>query len=56
VALGAIARKPAVIGDHVEAREFLEMTIVFDHDVVDGAPVAIFLQRLRELMESGYGL
>jgi pyruvate/2-oxoglutarate dehydrogenase complex dihydrolipoamide acyltransferase (E2) component len=56
VALGAIARRPAMVGEGVEAREFLGMTIVFDHDVVDGAPVAMFLQRLRELMESGYGL
>ncbi len=56
VALGAIARKPAVVGDRVEAREFLGMTIVFDHDVVDGAPVAMFLQRLREVVESGHGL
>ncbi len=56
VALGAIARRPAMVGEGVEAREFLGITIVFDHDVVDGAPVAMFLQRLRELMESGYGL
>ena len=56
MALGAIARKPAVVGDRVEAREFLGMTIVFDQDVVDGAPVAMSLQRLRELMESGCGL
>ena len=56
VALGAVALKPAMVGDRVEAREFLGMTIVFDHDVVDGAPVAMFLQRLRDLMESAYGL
>lgn len=56
VALGAVSRKPAVLGDRVEAREFLGMTAVFDHDVVDGAPVAMFLQRLRELMESAHGL
>ncbi len=56
VALGAVARKPAVVGDRVEPREFLGMTAVFDHDVVDGAPMAMFLQRLRELMESGFGL
>lgn len=56
VALGAIARKPAVVGDHVEPREFLGMTLMFDHDVIDGAPMAMFLQRLRELIESGYGL
>ncbi len=56
VALGAIARKPAVVGDRIEPREFVGMTVVFDHDVVDGAPMAMFLQRLRDLMESGYGL
>ncbi len=56
VALGAVARKPAVVGDRVEPREFLGVTVVFDHDVVDGAPVARFLQRLRELMEGAYGL
>lgn len=56
VALGAVARKPAVVGDRVEPREYLGMTLVFDHDVIDGAPMAMFLQRLRDLMESAYGL
>ncbi len=56
VALGSTARKPAIVEDRVEPREFLGMTVVFDHDVVDGAPMAAFLQRLRELMESGYAL
>ncbi len=31
-------------------REFI------DHDIVDGAPAARFAQRLKELIESGYGL
>jgi pyruvate/2-oxoglutarate dehydrogenase complex dihydrolipoamide acyltransferase (E2) component len=56
VALGAIARKPAILGESVATREFLGMTLMFDHDVIDGAPMAMFLQRLRELIESGYGL
>lgn len=56
VALGGISRKPAVVGDHVEPREFLGMSLLFNHDVVDGAPVARFLDRLRDLVESGYGL
>ena len=54
--LGAIARKPAVVGDRVEPRDFLGLTLVFDHDVIDGAPMAMFLQWVRELMEGGYGL
>jgi len=56
VVIGGIARKPGVIDDRIEIREILSMTVLFDHDVIDGAPVAIFLQRLRDLMESGYGL
>jgi pyruvate/2-oxoglutarate dehydrogenase complex dihydrolipoamide acyltransferase (E2) component len=54
--VGAIARKPAVVGDRIEPREILHLTVGFDHDVVDGAPAARFVQRLTELIESGYGL
>jgi pyruvate/2-oxoglutarate dehydrogenase complex dihydrolipoamide acyltransferase (E2) component len=56
IALGGIARKPGIVGDRVEVREYLGMTILFDHDVTDGAPVARFVQRLRELIENAYGL
>ncbi len=56
VGLGTISRKPAVFGDRVEPREFLSMTFVFDHDVIDGAPMALFLQRVRDLIETGYSL
>ena len=31
----------------VEIREYLNLTITFDHDVVDGAPAARFAQRLK---------
>jgi hypothetical protein len=32
------------------------MTINFDHDMIDGAPAARFVQQLSDLIESGYGL
>jgi pyruvate/2-oxoglutarate dehydrogenase complex dihydrolipoamide acyltransferase (E2) component len=54
--VGGIALKPAVVGDQILPREILHLTIGFDHDVVDGAPAARFVQRLTELIESGYGL
>jgi hypothetical protein len=54
--VGGISRKPAVVDDHIEPREMLSLTIIFDHDVVDGAPAARFVKRLVELIESGYGL
>lgn len=56
VAVGSIARKPGVIGGAIEIREFLSMTVLFDHDVIDGAPVARFVQRLKELLETCHGL
>ncbi|MEA5507900.1 2-oxo acid dehydrogenase subunit E2 [Halotia wernerae UHCC 0503] len=55
-ALGSIARKPGVVGDAIAIREYLSMTILFDHDVTDGAPAFRFTQRLIKLIEDGYGL
>ncbi len=56
VALGAIVKKPGVVDDRIKVREYLTLTVLFDHDVTDGAPVARFVQRLKELVESAYGL
>ena len=37
-------------------RDYLSLTISFDHDIIDGAPAARFTERLKELIESSYGL
>jgi pyruvate/2-oxoglutarate dehydrogenase complex dihydrolipoamide acyltransferase (E2) component len=54
--VGSMAWKPAVIEGRIEPREILNLTVLFDHDVVDGAPATRFVRRLVELIESGYGL
>ena len=54
--LGGIAEKPGVVDGRIEVREYLSVTISFDHDIIDGAPAARFTQRLKELIESGNGL
>lgn len=36
--LGGIGEKPGVVNHRVEVREYLSVTISFDHDVIDGAP------------------
>jgi pyruvate/2-oxoglutarate dehydrogenase complex dihydrolipoamide acyltransferase (E2) component len=56
IAVGPAVRKPGVVGDEIGIRQALSVTVLFDHDVTDGAPVARFLTRFRELVESGYGL
>jgi pyruvate/2-oxoglutarate dehydrogenase complex dihydrolipoamide acyltransferase (E2) component len=54
--LGGIAKKPGIVDDRIEVREYLSVTISIDHDIIDGAPAARFTQRLKELIESGYDL
>jgi len=54
--VGSINLKPAVVEGRIEPREILNLTVLFDHDVVDGAPATRFVGRLVELIESGYGL
>ena len=54
--LGGIAEKPGVVDGHIAIREYLSMTLSFNHDLIDGAPAAHFIQRLKELIESGFGL
>jgi pyruvate/2-oxoglutarate dehydrogenase complex dihydrolipoamide acyltransferase (E2) component len=54
--VGSIAWKPAVVEGMIEPREILNLTVMFDHDVVDGAPATRFTRRLVDLIESGFGL
>ena len=54
--LGGIAEKPGVVDGHIAIREYLCMTLSFNHDLIDGAPAARFTERLKDLIESGYGL
>lgn len=51
--VGGVGRKPGLGRDGaVETREVVCLTISVDHDVVNGAPVARFISRLRESVES----
>jgi pyruvate/2-oxoglutarate dehydrogenase complex dihydrolipoamide acyltransferase (E2) component len=44
------------IHGELRSREFLSLTVTFDHDVVDGAPATRFVQRLGERIESCHGI
>ncbi|MGZ4110435.1 MAG: 2-oxo acid dehydrogenase subunit E2 [Actinomycetota bacterium] len=56
VLVGGIVERPAIVEGRVVPREYVDLTLSFDHDVVDGAPAARFAARLRELLESADGL
>ncbi|AOY77017.1 2-oxo acid dehydrogenase subunit E2 [Clostridium formicaceticum] len=55
-AIGSIVKKPGIVKDNIEIREYLYMTVLVDHDIIDGAPAARALSKLTKLIEGGYGL
>ncbi|MGD8621603.1 MAG: 2-oxo acid dehydrogenase subunit E2 [Anaerolineales bacterium] len=54
--VGGIAKKPAIHDGKIEPGEFLQLTLSFDHDLVDGAPAARFSGRLIEMLETAVAL
>jgi pyruvate/2-oxoglutarate dehydrogenase complex dihydrolipoamide acyltransferase (E2) component len=56
VTLGGVSEKPGVVAGQIAIRDYLCMTLSFNHAMIDGAPAARFTARLKDLIESGYGL
>ena len=52
--VGRIADRAVVRDGQVVARPTLWLSLTFDHRIVDGAPAAVFLSRVRQLLESPY--
>jgi len=50
---GSVLKKPLVVNDRVEIREVMNLTVLLDHDVVDGAPMTRFISDLTKNIESG---
>jgi pyruvate dehydrogenase E2 component (dihydrolipoamide acetyltransferase) len=52
--VGRIQAKPVVRDGEIVVRQMWTLSLVFDHRVVDGAPAARFLQRIKQLVENPY--
>lgn len=50
--VGRIADKPVVVQKQIVVRSMMNLCLSFDHRILDGAPAARFLQRLKELLEN----
>jgi pyruvate/2-oxoglutarate dehydrogenase complex dihydrolipoamide acyltransferase (E2) component len=51
--IGKVSKKPIVVNDNIEIREMLNITILMDHDVVDGGQMARFINKLSDNIEKG---
>jgi len=54
LAVCRIAEKPAVVDGEINVRSMMNLCLSFDHRVMDGAPAAEFLARLRDILQSPY--
>lgn len=49
-----IADKPVVVNGEIKIRPMMNLCLSFDHRIMDGAPAAEFLARLRDVLETPY--
>jgi pyruvate/2-oxoglutarate dehydrogenase complex dihydrolipoamide acyltransferase (E2) component len=56
VTVGGVVRRPALVDDALTERQFLPLTLSFDHSVVDGAPAARFAATLAGLFATADAL
>ncbi|MEI6531620.1 MAG: dihydrolipoamide acetyltransferase family protein [Chlamydiota bacterium] len=50
--IGAIIKKPVVIEDEIVIRSIIEMTVSFDHRLLDGIYGCGFVSKVKELLEN----
>lgn len=48
---GPIVDRPAVVAGQLAVRPMMPVSLTFDHRVLDGAPVAVFLEKFKDLVE-----
>jgi pyruvate/2-oxoglutarate dehydrogenase complex dihydrolipoamide acyltransferase (E2) component len=53
-AIGSSVKKPVVVKNEIAIREIINITAIFNHDSVDGAPAARFVNQLRSYIEKDY--
>jgi pyruvate/2-oxoglutarate dehydrogenase complex dihydrolipoamide acyltransferase (E2) component len=56
LALGSLNEQAAVYRGEIQKREILHLTVLIDHDVIDGVPAARFVDDLVKKLQNGFGL
>ena len=54
LAVGSMTDTPVVRDGQVVVRPMMNLVLTYDHRVIDGAPAAQFLSRVKELLENPY--
>jgi pyruvate dehydrogenase E2 component (dihydrolipoamide acetyltransferase) len=54
--VGSITDTPVFVGNEVQRRSLLPLSLTFDHRVIDGAPASKFLSTIKDYLEKPYKL
>lgn len=54
--VSSITKAACVVDNKIDIRDILKMTVLIDHDVIDGAPMARFVSDLTQNIETGLNI
>ncbi|EZP78255.1 branched-chain alpha-keto acid dehydrogenase subunit E2 [Parageobacillus genomosp. 1] len=52
--VGTVTDTPVFVGDAIQKRKILPLSLTFDHQVIDGAPASQFLTTIKNYLEKPY--
>lgn len=55
LSIGGIEKRPALVADKLVERDFIHLNLGADHDIIDGAPLMRFAERLRSRLMNRQG-
>ncbi len=50
--VGRVVEKPATVNGQVAIRSLMQLSLTYDHRIVDGAPAAKFLRTVKQILET----
>jgi pyruvate dehydrogenase E2 component (dihydrolipoamide acetyltransferase) len=50
--VGRVSEKPVMVNKELKVKPVMYLSLSFDHRIIDGAPAAKFLQRVKQILES----
>lgn len=53
LAAGRMVKKPVIIDGETTVKPIMTLTLAYDHRIIDGAPAATFLRKIKEIIEEG---
>jgi len=54
--VGRVTEKLVLVGSEIKIKPVMQLSLSFDHRIVDGTPAALFLRKVKQVLESEIGV